>query len=246
MIFFFFGGLWSDISYQSGALNEALCSGGIERERERKREGDRERDRLLRCYEIKMKKPPVGPKLQSGRGVIPPVSESNTSSLLADDFRTSKKDKRTIKHSSFVSKIEKNSQKTPKRRRASKKLAANLDSLADALPEAEVQSSEHHQPNSLNSQVNVIKQKTLKQKPGALKRRQNLEKVERDRFARNMAQMSAMDTTAAAPHAEGDNHHHHQNNNATEETNGTSNRWAALRSFISQTMEQQPVFKGSH
>ena len=196
-----------------------------------------------------MKKPPVGPKLQSGRGVIPPVSKSNTSSLLADDFRTSKKDKRTIKHSSFVSKIEKDSQKTPKRRRASKKLAANLDSLADALPDAQVQSSEqHHHPNNLHGQVNVIKQKTLKQKPGALKRRQNLEKVERDRFARNMAQMSAMDTTAAAPHAEGNNHHHHHhpNNNATEETNGTSNRWAALRSFISQTMEQQPVFKGSH
>ena len=192
-----------------------------------------------------MKKPPVGPKLQSGRGVIPPVSKSNTSSLLADDFRTSKKDKRTIKHSSFVSKIEKNSQKTPKRRRASKKLAANLDSLADALPEAEVQSSEHHQPNSLNSQVNVIKQKTLKQKPGALKRRQNLEKVERDRFARNMAQMSAMDTTTTpAPHAEGNNHQNH--NTSTEDSNGTSNRWAALRSFISQTMEQQPVFKGSH
>ena len=191
-----------------------------------------------------MKKPPVGPKLQSGRGVIPPVSKSNTSSLLADDFRTSKKDKRTIKHSSFVSKIEKNSQKTPKRRRASKKLAANLDSLADALPEAEVQSSEHHQPNSLNSQVNVIKQKTLKQKPGALKRRQNLEKVERDRFARNMAQMSAMDTTTTpAPHAEGNNHQNH--NTSTEDSNGTSNRWAALRSFISQTMEQQPVFKAN-
>ena len=189
-----------------------------------------------------MKKPPVGSKQQqqqqAGRGVIP---SSKSSSLFDDDFRTSKKDKRTIKHSSFVSKIEKNSQKTPKRRRASKKLAANLDSLADALPEAEVQSSEQHQPNNLNSQVNVIKQKTLKQKPGALKRRQNLEKVERDRFARNMAQMSAMDTTTA-PHAEGN---HHQNNNTTEEINGTSNRWAALRSFISQTIEQQPVFNGN-
>ena len=198
-----------------------------------------------------MKKPPVGSSKQQqqqpGRGVIPSSSKSST--LFDHDFRTSKKDKRTIKHSSFVSKIEKDSQKTPKRRRASKKLAANLDSLADALPDAQVQSSEqHHHPNNLHGQVNVIKQKTLKQKPGALKRRQNLEKVERDRFARNMAQMSAMDTTAAAPHAEGNNHHHHHhpNNNATEETNGTSNRWAALRSFISQTMEQQPVFKGSH
>lgn len=194
-----------------------------------------------------MKKPPVGSSKQQqqqpGRGVIPSSSKSST--LFDHDFRTSKKDKRTIKHSSFVSKIEKDSQKTPKRRRASKKLAANLDSLADALPDAQVQSSEqHHHPNNLHGQVNVIKQKTLKQKPGALKRRQNLEKVERDRFARNMAQMSAMDTTTTpAPHAEGNNHQNH--NTSTEDSNGTSNRWAALRSFISQTMEQQPVFKAN-
>lgn len=184
-----------------------------------------------------MKKPPVGSsRLQqkSGRGVVPSTPVDDSAS------RSSKKDKRTIKHSSFVSKIEKSSQKTPKRRRASKKLAANLDSLADALPDAEVQSEQHDLPNP-TSQVNVIKQKTLKQKPGALKRRQNLEKVERDRFARNMAQMAAMDKDATAPDAEG-NHHHH---NTTEETNGTANRWAALRSFISQTMEQQPVFQGS-
>lgn len=165
----------------------------------------------------------------SGKGALP----SSKSSAFDDDFRTSKRDKRTIKHASFVSKIEKNNQKTPKKRRASKKLAANLDSLADALPETD----ESQDPST---QANIIQQKTLKHKPGAMKRRQDLEKRERDRFARNMAQMSAMDTSAGTG-ADAETDH----STATQETHGTSNRWAALRSFISQTMEQQPVFKGN-
>ncbi|KAB8212487.1 Ribosome biogenesis protein SLX9 [Aspergillus parasiticus SU-1] len=159
----------------------------------------------------------------SGKGAL----SSTKSSLFNDDFRTSKKDKRQIKHAALMSKIEKNSQKTTKRRRASKKLVANLESLADALPETEVEM------NDPNNQVNVIKQKTLKHKPGAMKRRQRLEQTERDRFAKNMAQMSTIETTTT-PNTESDN-----------QTGSVSNRWAALRSFISQTMEQQPAFKAT-
>lgn len=140
-----------------------------------------------------------------------------------DDFRTSKKDKRQIKHANLMSKIAKSS-KTIKKRRPSKKLVANLESLADALPDAADNS------HDAASQVNIIKQKTLRHKPGAMKRRERLEKVERDRFAKNMAQMvniqPAGNTSEAAPTA-----------------NPTANRWSALRNFISQTMEQQPVFK---
>lgn len=157
-------------------------------------------------------------KQTSSRGAVP--STKSNDGLFGDEFRTSKKDKRTIKHSSFISKIEKNSKKAPKKRRASKKLAT-LDSLADALPDADTQEDQQDP----NSQVNIIKQKTLKHKPGAEKRRQNLEKLERDRFARNMAQMTAMDTAqeAVAPTTtEG------ASSTATEETNGTTNRWAAL------------------
>lgn len=173
-------------------------------------------------------------KKASGRGAAP--STKSNDGLFSDDFRTSKKDKRTIKHSSFISKIEKSSKKAPKKRRASKKLAT-LDSLADALPDADTE----EQQQDPNNQVNIIKQKTLKHKPGAEKRRQKLEKLERDRFARNMAQMTAMDTSQEAPApatTEG-------TSSTAAEANGTSNRWAALRSFISQTMEQQPVFKAN-
>lgn len=146
--------------------------------------------------------------------------------LSGDDFRTSKRDKRQIKRATLISKIAKSSNKTPKRRRASKKLVANLESLADALPDAADDS------HDAVSQVNVIKQNTLRHKPGAMKRREKLEKVERDRFAKNMAQMSTL-PTQSTPAAE----------NTAVDANPTASRWSALRNFISQTMEQQPVFK---
>lgn len=126
-----------------------------------------------------------------------------------------------------MSKIAKSSSKTPKRRRASKKLVANLESLADALPDAADNS------HDAASQVNVIKQNTLRHKPGAMKRREKVEKVERDRFTQNMAQMSSLSTQAASASA------------AKTDSNPTANRWSALRNFISQTMEQQPVFKAN-
>lgn len=159
-------------------------------------------------------------KTASGRGAI---AKPN---VFGDDFRTSKRDKRQIKHAALVSKIEKNSQKTPKRRRASKKLVANLESLADALPEAA-------EENDAASQANVIKQKTLRHKPGALKRREKLEKQERDRFNKNLNEMSNLTAPAA------------NSGDTNTDSNPTGSRWSALRNFISQTMEQQPVFKGN-
>ncbi|KAJ5336688.1 hypothetical protein MYU51_005753 [Penicillium brevicompactum] len=146
--------------------------------------------------------------------------------IFGDEFRTSKRDKRTIKRAALVSKIEKNSAKTPKRRRASKKLVANLESLADALPEAA-------EEQDAASQANVIKQKTLRHKPGALKRREKLEKLERDRFNRNLTEMSNITRPAPAP----------TSGETSAQSNPTAGRWSALRNFISQTMDKQPVFK---
>ncbi|OJZ92455.1 hypothetical protein BO85DRAFT_434738 [Aspergillus piperis CBS 112811] len=163
-------------------------------------------------------------KPASGKGALP----SSKPSFLHDEFRTTKKDKRLIKHSSFVSRIEKNSQKSTKRRRASKKLAA-LDSLADALPDADDDVADP------SKQVNIIKQKTLQHRPGAMKRREKLERLERDRFAKNMAQMSSMQAPAPTT----------TDSNSNTDEGSVSNRWAALRNFISQTMEQQPAFKSS-
>ncbi|KFY15339.1 hypothetical protein V492_02054 [Pseudogymnoascus sp. VKM F-4246] len=145
---------------------------------------------------------------------------------VSDDFLNTKKDKRTIKHSAFVNRIEKANTKTLKRRRPSKKLVATLESLADALPDFD---------DDGNGETVVgdarIKHRSLKSRPGATKRREKLEKMERERFGKNMAQLSA--TSDAMPAVEGE---------APAPAAATANKWAALRGFISQTLEQKPEF----
>ncbi|KAJ4292684.1 hypothetical protein N0V90_009347 [Kalmusia sp. IMI 367209] len=133
-------------------------------------------------------------------------------------FSSSKKDKRTIKHSAFVSRIEKSSSNVQKRRRPNKKLVANLESLADALPGLGRDDG--------NNEVVVgqakIQKKSLKSRPGAMKKKEKLEKMEKERFNMNMAQM------AAASKASG--------------TNSTADRWAALKNHVQTTLEVKPEF----
>ncbi|OBT70100.1 hypothetical protein VE03_00409 [Pseudogymnoascus sp. 23342-1-I1] len=147
---------------------------------------------------------------------------------VSDDFLNTKKDKRTIKHSAFVNRIEKANTKTLKRRRPSKKLVATLESLADALPDFD---DDGNGGERIVGDAK-IKHRSLKSRPGATKRREKLEKMERERFGKNMAQLSA--TTETAPALEGQPH--------AAAAAATSNKWAALRGFISQTLEQKPEF----
>lgn len=174
-----------------------------------------------------------------------------------------------MKHSAFVSKIEKQNQASKKRRRPSKKLQTQLEGLVDALPDIEAQqgaeddehdwegmSEDEETPaatagvgskgqdmlGELAKMVNVrksiknknpamadsgkMKMKTLKSRPGAMKRKNRLETMEMERFKKNLAQMSqpaAVSTTGTAEPKTGD-------------------RWAALRGFIGQTMETNPQF----
>lgn len=198
---------------------------------------------------------PVRPKPKAGKPVksSTPKSESiSTARKDGDDgndaFRTSKRDKRHIKHSSFLSKIEKPHAKSKhplKRRRPSKKLAASLESLAEALPDADDDDTSAAVGRGgagadLASQANVIQHKSLKHRPGALKRKEKLDRLERDRFGKNMAQMvggiSDQKDEAARGGGDGD---------SGGGGGDTSARWSALRSFISQTMDQNPEFKGS-
>jgi hypothetical protein len=71
-----------------------------------------------------------------------------------------------------------------------------------------------------------------------MKRRERLDKGERDRFAKNMAQL------AASPSANG-----LEKGNASVEAvskasvPSTNDRWAALRGFISQTLETKPELR---
>ncbi|KAF2751158.1 hypothetical protein M011DRAFT_483123 [Sporormia fimetaria CBS 119925] len=141
-------------------------------------------------------------------------------SPLPTHFSASKRSKQAIKHSSFVSKIEKSSSKSTKRRRPNKKLVANLESLADALPGLDAEGGEEDAEG--NKEVTVgqarILRKSLKSRPGALKRKEKLEREERERFNKNLKEMSAAVKV--------------------------QDRWAALKMHVKSTVEQKAEFQG--
>lgn len=118
-----------------------------------------------------------------------------------------------------MNRIEKANKKPLQRRRPSKKLLTTLEALADALPDAGGAVKETNDAK--------IRHKSLKHRPGALKRKEKLEKMERERFGKNMAQLA---TAVPVPVAVG------------SEVSSTTSRWAALRGFISTTLEQKEEF----
>ncbi|EXJ96275.1 hypothetical protein A1O1_01401 [Capronia coronata CBS 617.96] len=165
----------------------------------------------------------------------PATATADTDSL----FPSSKKDKRRIKHALLLDRVTKSSAKKPKRRRPNKKLVTTLGALADALPSADndgdsVPGTNGPAGSRPQDQINIIKRKSMKSRPGALKRREKLDKGERDRFAKNMAQLAASKPAASSGQA------------ASEQKStvpSASERLAALRGFISQTLETRPVLK---
>ncbi|KAK8125140.1 uncharacterized protein PG998_000899 [Apiospora kogelbergensis] len=145
---------------------------------------------------------------------------------VSDSFISSKKDKRLVKHSSFVTRIQKANTKPLKRRRPGKKLVTDLDSLKKALPDLLEDGATEEGLKQLKE--GKVRLKSLHSRPGALKRKEKLVKSELERFQGNMAQLNAM-----------------QEQPQPIQTTGSSNmpnRWAALRGFISSTMEQNPAF----
>ncbi|KAL2355070.1 ribosome biogenesis protein SLX9-domain-containing protein [Cryomyces antarcticus] len=207
-----------------------------------------------------------------------PRSTYLPSSLSDSAFAPSKKDKRTIKHSAFLNRIEKAPIKRNKRRRPSKKLVANLESLVDALPDLDdVDGDEWEgvEDEGGDGDVSVtrrvggsdgmvkIKQKSLRSRPGAMKRKEKMEKIERERFDKNLAQMAyrgagaigsqgvshaeltQMSSSTAATGTQSTSQLGQEAGSEQKRAPPTSDRWAALRGFISQTMEQMPEFRKS-
>lgn len=134
-----------------------------------------------------------------------------------------------------MNRIEKSHKKPLKRRRPNKKLVTTLESLGDALDDV-------LEEGGIGEKVKEgkIRHKSLKSRPGAQKRKEKLERMERERFGKNMlAQL-----TARVPEA---NVMPVDEPGASEvvgvpQLNPTASRWAALRGFISQTMEQKEEF----
>lgn len=191
-------------------------------------------------------------------------------------WKTSKKDKRAMKHNVLMNKVRDAGVRKSKPRRPNRKLKTDLEGLADALPEIEgmasgsgsageedewegVESEEEGMAvdgmgEGLRKRRRRVKKvpggdgkmelKSLKHKPGALKRKRALEARETERFGRNLAQLvgsvkkgSDLKSTAAGA-SDG------KAGESTAQQGGSAqaDRWAALRGFIGGSMQQNPAF----
>lgn len=164
---------------------------------------------------------PLKSILKSSTTTTPTSSTKQVSS-----FPTSKKDKRQIKHSQFISKISKSTATSKRRRRPHKKLVTTLNELVDALPDQDHDTDQTNQPEL---QAHIIKRTSTKSRPGALRRRQQEDNAERARFAKNMAQLTRGGSTGQT----------NTPNPVDPTASSTTDRWTALRGFIAQTLEKR-------
>ncbi|EKD15489.1 putative ATP-dependent Clp protease [Drepanopeziza brunnea f. sp. 'multigermtubi' MB_m1] len=184
----------------------------------------------------------------SGSGLIarpPPVHREGAT--ISDSFINSKRDKRTIKSSSFLNRIEKAHKKPLKRRRPSKKLVTTLENLADALPDVEdlVKGKERDEGGKMQM-------RSLKSRPGARKRMEKLERMERERFSKNLAVImagcasggEAAASGAVAPAVGMEVDDGVEAAPVAVAPNPAVNRFAALRAWVSANMEKHPAFEG--
>lgn len=176
---------------------------------------------------------------------------------MTDSFADTKRDRRQIRHSAFVSRIAKSAPgggaAANKRRRPNKKLVATLESLGDALGEIEVAPREDG--GEQDGARGKVRHRSIASRPGALRRKEKVVRGEMERFSRSLAQLAtlpgaggkgedgaaaataveAMETEAAGVAAAAP---------APASSSSTSSRFAALRGFITATMEQNPAFVG--
>ena len=128
-----------------------------------------------------------------------------------------------MRRSALLSRIAKPTAPLKKRRRPSKKLITDLESLANALPEV---------PSNVEMEVEVgpprIKYKSSRSKPGAMKRKELLINMEKERFNQNLV---ALHKGTEDMMSQGEVNDAHE---------ATKNKWTAIRGFIQQTIEKHP------
>lgn len=185
---------------------------------------------------------------------LAPAKTFRADAAVSDGFIESKRDKKLMKHSSFMSRVAESgvskngggkSQKNKRTGRGrssnpNKNLQTTLDSLADALPElAEGE-------GNIEALQGKIRHKSLKSKKGALKRKEQVVKGEMARFGASMALLGRTQETQSPsplpPRGAVTVSSTQDSNNTATPAPGVSNRWAALRGYISSTMEQNPAF----
>lgn len=111
-----------------------------------------------------------------------------------------------------------------------------MESLADALPDLLEDGETEEGLQQLRD--GKIRHKSLKSRKGALKRKEKIVKGEVERFGVNMARLNAVPQAAAPATGSMDV----ESGDSAPASATTSSRFAALRGFISATMEQNPQF----
>lgn len=193
-------------------------------------------------------------RMQRITGQIHPLLPSKvfrSDARVSDDFLRSKRDKRLMKHSLFVSRIAASSagiskKAAARRRRPKNKLVTSLDALADALPDLTTSDGKDGQ-DALLAAAGKVRHRSIKSKKGALRRKETIVRGEMERFGVNMAHLTGAreshPTTETGTRSQ-ETHGEDEDTTAqeTKTAAATSNRWAALRGYISATMEQNPAF----
>ncbi|RDA88751.1 hypothetical protein CP532_4046 [Ophiocordyceps camponoti-leonardi (nom. inval.)] len=172
---------------------------------------------------------------------------------VTDAFLSTKRDKRIIRHSAFLSRVQSSSSSIKKpssqhrRRRPRTKLAmASMKSLADALPQMEDEDANKNPSTSVATATKTThRQRSLPSKPGALKRRQRIVRGEMERFRASMARLATVSADgpvseqppSLVPSSDGADQ-----NVRPPQPPSVADRWAALRGYISATVEQSPAF----
>lgn len=174
---------------------------------------------------------------------------------VTDAFLNTKSDKRLIRHSTFLGRIGKPratpTQRKNLKRREKKKTAdaalREMDGLADALPSL---TAEEVSAGAAERDGRV-RLKSLRSKPGALRKKERVVRGEMERFGVVSAQLAAVREAVAAPakEEEDDDAEDAEMKGAPfaevgrQQPSVAANRFAALRGFISATMEQNPAFQ---
>ncbi|KAI0013512.1 ribosome biogenesis protein SLX9-domain-containing protein [Xylariaceae sp. FL0662B] len=169
----------------------------------------------------------------------------------SDAFINSKRDKRAIRHSALVSRIEKAgtaaAKQQKRRRRPGRKLVANLDSLAAALPDLLADGETEEGLRQMRE--GKVRHRSLASRRGALRRKERVVRAEVERFGVSLARLNAVGGGQNMEvDRDGSGDAGADGNARTQDSApapaSTANRWAALRGFISATMEQNPAFLG--
>ncbi|RCI10131.1 hypothetical protein L249_8602 [Ophiocordyceps polyrhachis-furcata BCC 54312] len=128
---------------------------------------------------------------------------------------------------------------------------SSMKSLAEALPlmegeeeDANINNKKNSYPSVRNTTKTTHRQRSLPSKPGALKRRQRIVRGEMERFRASMARLatvpvegSASEQPPSLPPSDGTD-----NDGRPPQPPSVADRWAALRGYISATVEQSPAF----